>query len=109
MEHFSTRFDGSTSPPQLCVEGELDLATMDELRAALEHAIAVDPSVVVDLEEVVFIDACGLRAILEAASTLNGAGPLTLSNARLVARLLSVVGLDEVPSLALRGEDLTHG
>ena len=45
---------------------------------------------------VTFFDATGLRVVLQAAASLNGAGPLTLLNAPRVAWLLEVVGLSEL-------------
>jgi anti-sigma B factor antagonist len=88
-------------PPVLRVAGELDMATADGLRGALEEAVAADPSVVVDLAGVTFVDVMGLRAILEVADSLNGRGPLALVNAPQVARLLRWVGLDGITSIAL--------
>jgi anti-anti-sigma factor len=83
------------TPPVLCVRGELDLATADEFRSALERAVSADPAVVVDMKDVTFIDLCGLRVILEAAESRNGRGPLRLVNAGRVAWLLDLAGLDE--------------
>jgi|SRR5689334_22367332 anti-anti-sigma factor len=90
------------SPPVLHVQGELDLATADQLRAALEDAVSAHASVVLDLAGVTFVDVVGLRAILEVADTLNGHGPLQLVNAPKVGRLLGLVGLDGIPSIVLR-------
>jgi anti-anti-sigma factor len=82
------------SPPVLHVGGELDMANADEFSTAYEEAISADANVVVDMAELVFVDAAGLRAVLRAADSRNGAGPMTLINGRRVAWLLGVVGLE---------------
>src|SRR5262245_28877773 len=81
-------------PPVLHVSGELDMTTAELLDTALKQALAGDPSVIVDMAEVTFVDAAGLRVILQTAQTRNGAGPLVLVNASRVAWLLKLVGLD---------------
>lgn len=90
------------SPPVLLVHGELDLSTAEQLGAALEDGLSADPTLVVDMADVTFVGVAGLRVILRAAESLSGAGPLTLVNASLVARLLELVELREIPSLDLR-------
>ena len=89
-------------PPILRVSGEIDLATADQFGAALEEAVAVEPDVVVDMGDVTFIDASGLRVILRAAESLNGSGPLVLVNAPRVAQLFEVVGLAETAPIDFR-------
>jgi anti-anti-sigma factor len=91
-------------PPVLQVIGEIDLSTVDDLRTAMEDAMAADPTVVVDMGGVTFIDAVGLRAVLALAATRNGVGPLNLVNAPRVTWLLDVVGLADLPSIVIRGE-----
>jgi anti-anti-sigma factor len=108
MELLETTLVEETSPPVLRVAGEVDVATAHVLRNALQEAISLDPTVMVDMEAVTFIDAAGLRVVLQAAETLNGSGPLRLLNAPLVARLLDLVGLGDLPTVALC-EDARHG
>ena len=86
----------------LRLAGELDMATADELRLSLEDAIAAGSPVVVDMAGVEFIDASGLRPILQAAAKLNGSGPLTLVNAPHVSRLLQLTGLTGLSTLVVR-------
>ena len=92
------------TPPVLHVQGELDIATAPELRKALADALSDDASLVLDLAGVTFVDASGLRVILQAADSLNGRGPMTLVHAERVAKLLDVVGLSDTPSIVLRDE-----
>jgi anti-anti-sigma regulatory factor len=53
---------------------------------------------------VTFCDAAGLRVVLQAAASLNGAGPLTLLNAARVKRLLDIVGLSDLSCIAIRDD-----
>jgi anti-anti-sigma factor len=49
---------------QVVPVGELDIATVDRLRAAVEELVAVGfERVVIDLRELVFIDCSGLRLL----------------------------------------------
>lgn len=102
MELLGIELVDSVSPPVLHVKGEIDIATAGQLEAALGQALARDPTVVVDMTGVLFIDAAGLRVLLEAAETLNGASPLRIRNAPLVERLLTLVGLGDVQSIELQ-------
>ena len=77
---------------------EIDIATANRLRDALLEAISADPTPVVDMAGVTFVDASGIRAILEVSRSLNGRGPLLITHAALMQRLLELVGLD-VPSV----------
>jgi len=98
------------SPPALRLAGEIDMATAGQLAAALGQALAAHANVVVDMAEVTFIDAAGLRAIVEAAESLDGRAPLILVNARRVARLLDLVGLSGLATIAIRdGGDHANG
>jgi anti-sigma B factor antagonist len=94
---------------RLYVEGEIDLTTADQFRAALEAAVAADPVVVIDMGGVTFIDASGLHALVDVADSLNGAAPLTLVNAKRAARLLDIVGLRGSRSLEIRDGDEGDG
>ena len=88
-------------PPVLQIAGEIDLATADQLRTALEEALSANPKVVIDMAGVTFCDATGLRLLLQAAVSQYGAGPLTLLNAPRVKWLLRLVGLSELSSILI--------
>ena len=94
----------SGPPAVLHVRGEIDFLTAEELRSALEDALTLDATVVVDLADVTFVDACGLRVILEVAESLNGRGPLRIVNGHMVERLLRIVGLSAIPSISISHE-----
>jgi anti-sigma B factor antagonist len=87
------------SPPVLHLRGDLDLANADDFGAALDEALKADPATVLDLADLVFVDAAGLHVIMQAAKARNGAGPLRLVNASRVARLLEIVGLENAPTI----------
>jgi anti-sigma B factor antagonist len=99
----------ASEPPVLRVEGEIDMATADQLRTALSKALSDDAAVVVDMAGVTFIDASGIRVLLETAASRDGLGPLTLVNAGRVSWLLDLLGLDDVSSLELRDEGERRG
>lgn len=89
------------SPPVLHVQGEIDMATADHLREAIERGLTLNSKLVVDMTEVTFIDVMGLRALLDAAS-LTQDGPLTLVNAPVVSWLLALTEMTDISSVQIR-------
>jgi anti-sigma B factor antagonist len=73
--------------------GEIDLATIGAVEAAVQAALAEAPALVLDLREVTFIDSAGLRLVLETSrrvdrfSVVRGPGE--------VQRVFDLVGLDQ--------------
>lgn len=95
-------------PSILQLEGEIDLSTAAQLHTALEEALSSDPAAMIDMAGVTFCDAAGLRVILKVADSLDGAAPLKLLNARRAVWLLELVGLTDLPSIAIwDGGDLS--
>jgi anti-anti-sigma factor len=79
--------------------GELDLVTAPSLRAALEDAVALEPTlIVVTLREVTFLDSTGLGAIVAGwrAASDRGIQLRLLHPSPAVRRILDVTGLDEL-------------
>jgi anti-sigma B factor antagonist len=76
--------------------GELDLYNADSVREALREVVGKQPErLVVDLEEVDFIDSTALGALIEARSTLGSGGTLLLAApTHETRRALQVSGLD---------------
>ena len=69
--------------------GDIDIATVDELRARLEP---LEAPVVLDLREVTFIDTSGLRLVLERHAALDGAFAL-VAGPPAVQRLFDIAGV----------------
>jgi anti-sigma B factor antagonist len=65
--------DASTTT-RLAVRGELDLETVPTLRAAVQHAQRLRPTVRIDLAGVAFIDAVGIGALINLAADARRTG-----------------------------------
>jgi anti-anti-sigma factor len=77
----------------VAVAGEVDLATSDAFRAALEEASKRGP-VTLDLDRCTFLDSCALGIIVEAAEVAETNGKLALSNVRgPVLKTLEMTGI----------------
>jgi anti-sigma B factor antagonist len=87
------RRDGATV---VSLAGELDLYNSEEVRSGLREALAGDPAVlVVDLEQVSFIDSTALGVLIEALSMMADRSGFRLAAPGLeVTRALEVSGLD---------------
>jgi anti-sigma B factor antagonist len=81
----------------VAVSGELDLASVPELRAALEIAAASGAPVVLDVSGVTFIDSTALGALLRANDELASGGPgmVTICPSGPVRRLLALTRLED--------------
>ena len=77
--------------------GDVDLATVDVLRAQLTGAIERADKVVLDLREVAFMDTQGLAAVIEAeqASSASGTAFVVVRAPATVHRLFEMIGLSE--------------
>ncbi|HKV66576.1 MAG TPA: STAS domain-containing protein [Gaiellales bacterium] len=86
--------------------GEIDLSTVDDLRAMLDALSEDGHAVALDLAEVTFMDSSGMHAFEAYAQTLNGSRPLVLENAPAhVHRLFELTGGDKNPNIELRSGD----
>ena len=95
----------------VALRGEADRATLHVVEDVLSDVITDgDGDVVVDLAQMEFIDAAGLRALLRARETLERSGrQLTIrSPSRIAARLLGVFGLGSLadPQLSTERKEL---
>jgi anti-sigma B factor antagonist len=81
----------------LAPAGELDLASTPRLRELLYEAHSPGATVVLDLDDVVFLDSSALAVVLSAERRLRGSGgSLRLVNvAEEVLRVLRICGLAE--------------
>ncbi len=80
----------------VALAGELDLYNAEEVRSALLDACAAEPEVlVVDLEQVTFIDSTALGVLIEARSRMAARSGFRLAAPGLeTRRALEVSGLD---------------
>ena len=76
------------------VEGEIDLATVDQLTRALHGVWHRAEAVTIDLRRVSFIDCLGLRALLELSSTgdAHGCRVEFIQGPRSVERVFELTG-----------------
>jgi anti-sigma B factor antagonist len=88
----------------LCLSGELDLATSPILERSLQGAESNgNIAIVVDLEQVTFMDVSGLRAFLGAAERASGSGrtfsmvkaPAVVRRVLQITRTTYLLGSDE--------------
>lgn len=101
----STEFEITATPAaagrRIAVRGDLDLATVPELRNELEAALEAGGAIVVALDECTFLDSSALKAISDASRAADEAG-VELAIVRpspQVARVLEMSGLDAVVTI----------
>lgn len=99
-DHVCWAFDDDTDPPGLRIVGEADLATRDALVAVVagltEDAAVEDRPITVDVSELSFADGAAAQALVRAARSAP-AGVRVVGALTTLARLISLVGGDDVP------------
>ena len=81
--------------------GELDMATVAQLKTAFE-TLSANGRVTLDLAELTFIDSTGLHAIMEFARSQNGSGPVILASPSVTARrAIEIAGLEGHPGVEI--------
>lgn len=90
-----------SGPGAVAIAGEVDAANVSALVGALESIVDAQDALLMDLHELEFIDAAGLRAIHDTARRLRGRGGelVLLSPPPVVGRMLPVLGVDDVMTL----------
>lgn len=87
-------------PERYRLRGELDMASAVTFENALTPVVQDCSRLVLDLEDLAFIDSSGLRALVQLSERMNGSAPLVLSNVpHGVQRLLDIVGLASLPGI----------
>jgi anti-sigma B factor antagonist len=88
------------------VRGEIDMATCERLRDAIEPHLGPGQRIVMDLSGVSFMDSSCLNILLHARTTLTAdGGSLILRNPSKAARLLlSLTGISELFDIELAAE-----
>ena len=94
------------------LEGELDLATVEDLRAALRTCRGDEAvrHIVVDLRRLTYLDSSGLTVLyhLHAASRADGFAVSLVRGPRPVQRIFEMAGLDKVIAFVDRPGDATR-
>lgn len=92
----SLSINTSEDAARVLVEGEVDVSNADELRDAVDSALALDaPEVTVDLSQVPYIDSTGIGVLVGAAHRAADAGKklVVASPQKNVARVLGLLGV----------------
>ena len=102
-DEFVTSLDRDGEIATVALRGEVDVLTVDQVRAALTDALATGPrQIVVDLSDLVFIDSTGLGALIFGFQRARDAGVrfrLTRASAS-IRQILMLSGLLEVVELS---------
>jgi anti-sigma B factor antagonist len=88
------------------LEGDVDLASVDRLRAATAEASELDPvrHLIVDCRQLEFLDSSGLKGLLDAHDAFGGALVL-VGMKRPVRRVFEITALDDTFDSADSTED----
>ena len=91
----------------MAVAGEVDIATVTRLRESLFELVASDRALVVDLDQVTFIDSSGLAALVGAArrAAAHGASLQVVCARPRIRQLFRLTGLDGQLPLARTLDD----
>ena len=97
-DNFSTEVDRDGDAIVIFVRGEIDIATAERLRDAIEPHMGPRQTIILDLSGVDFMDSACLGVLEQARGTLTeDGGSLMLRNPSKVAhRLLSIAGLEHL-------------
>jgi len=88
-QQFSTEVAHDDGATVIYVRGEVDIATCEQLRDAIEPHLGPKQTIVLDLSGVRFMDSSSLHVLEHARSTLTvGGGSLILRNPSDAARIL---------------------
>ena len=80
---------------EIRIEGELDLAVVDRMSAAIDRCAAESDQIVISLERCEFIDSTGIASIVRAHNQLDAEGcrVVVCAPSNQVLRVLTVTGL----------------
>jgi anti-sigma B factor antagonist len=82
----------------LKVGGDIDLATVPTLEAAIDEALIAKPTgLVIDLSEVGFLASAGLQALVATHNNVSPSGHFAVvANSAATSRPIQLTGLDEI-------------
>jgi len=95
---FSTRVTKDGDATLIYVSGEIDIATCERLRDAIEPHLGPQQTIILDLSDVEFMDSACLHVLEQARGTLTAdGGSLFLRNPSVAAhRLVTISGLQDL-------------
>jgi anti-sigma B factor antagonist len=95
---FSTEVTRDGGATVIHVSGDIDIASCERLRDAIEPHLGRDQTVILDLSEVEFMDSSSLSVLVQARGTLTAdGGSLVLRNpSRAAQRLVTIGGLQDL-------------
>jgi anti-anti-sigma factor len=98
---FEIVVDTSGADRRIAVRGDLDLATVENLRPALDDAIEAGASTTLILTDCTFLDSSALKAIADASRRAGESGTAFAVSrpSPQAARVLQVSGLDEIVTI----------
>ena len=98
---FEIVVDSSGPGRRIAVRGDLDLATVDSLRPALDEAIDAGQATMLVLTDCTFLDSSALKVIADASRRAAEAGTAFAVSqpSPQAARVLQVSGLDEIVTI----------
>jgi anti-sigma B factor antagonist len=88
------------------LEGEVDIANVDQVRVATIQAIDLDAveHLIVDCRQLDFLDSSGVKTLLDAHRSFNGKIAL-VGPKRVVTRILGITGLEQLFNVSATPED----
>lgn len=91
-EDFSTEVTTEGTQTVIHVHGEIDVATCERLRDAIEPHMGPKQTIILDFSEVRFMDSACLRVLIQARGTLTAdGGSLVLRNpSEMTRRILTI-------------------
>ena len=97
-DRFSTTVSRDGDATVISVAGEIDVATCERLRDAIEPHLGPQQTIILDLSGVEFMDSASLKVLVHARGTLTAdGGSLFLRNPSVVAhRLVTISGLEDL-------------
>ena len=91
--------------PAVKAGGEIDLSNIDELRSAIDAAIAQSPQgFVIDLSDIAYIDSAGVAVVISAYRRVSKAGGMLAvvkPSSEGVRRVLDLIGLHMLPDIVV--------
>jgi anti-sigma B factor antagonist len=85
----------SAGNPVVGLSGEIDMATVEAMLAALRPWLQAGGPVTLDVSEVTFMDSTGLHAVVRSAEALGGRGCIIVHGAHgVLAKVLQLMDLD---------------